>query len=51
MCYGTGKNVHLNTDRRECENCQGTGICPGCGGTGRGRRTLAYLLRLIFRRL
>lgn len=29
-CYGTGKNIHLNSDRTECEVCSGTGICQYC---------------------
>ncbi len=34
MCHGTGKNVHLNSDKVDCEKCGGSGICPACGGTG-----------------
>jgi hypothetical protein len=36
MCYGTGTNVHLNSSRPDCERCNGSGICPSCGGRGSG---------------
>ncbi len=31
-CFGTGKNVHLNSDRLECEECGGSAICQYCKG-------------------
>ena len=31
-CYGTGKNIHLNADRSECEECAGTAVCQYCKG-------------------
>jgi hypothetical protein len=34
-CYGSGRNVHLNSERQFCEKCGGSGVCPGCGGDGR----------------
>jgi hypothetical protein len=37
MCHGTGKNVHLNSDRVDCEMCNGSGVCPTCVGTGQSR--------------
>ena len=29
-CYGTGKNIHLNSDRSECEECHGSAVCQYC---------------------
>jgi hypothetical protein len=29
-CFGTGKNVALNSDQERCPHCKGTGICPTC---------------------
>lgn len=34
-CYGSGTDLHLNSDKPACESCQGTGKCPACQGTGR----------------
>lgn len=33
-CYGTGKNLKLNSDREKCDYCHGTAICSHCRGTG-----------------
>jgi len=33
-CYGTGKNLKLNSDREKCDYCRGTAICAYCQGTG-----------------
>jgi hypothetical protein len=30
-CFGTGRNVSLNSDDEKCPNCLGTGVCPSCG--------------------
>lgn len=32
-CFGTGKNVALNSDEEKCPHCHGTGICPTCSET------------------
>ena len=34
VCHGSGKNIHLNSDSADCEYCQGSGVCPVCGGSG-----------------
>jgi hypothetical protein len=31
-CFGTGKNLHLNSERLECEDCRGSTICQFCKG-------------------
>lgn len=33
-CFGSGTNVHLNSDQPKCQNCAGTGTCPACNGSG-----------------
>ena len=32
-CFGSGRNVALNSDEDKCPYCHGTGICPSCSET------------------
>lgn len=32
-CKGTGERFNGNT-YVQCHRCKGTGVCPGCGGSG-----------------
>jgi hypothetical protein len=34
QCFGTGRNVALNSDQEKCPNCDGSGRCPTCSDTG-----------------
>lgn len=44
-CYGTGKNIHLNSDRSDCEECSGSAICQYCKGRQVMGPPLSYKLR------
>jgi hypothetical protein len=33
-CFGSGKDIHINSTRTECVACSGTGVCPACHGEG-----------------
>ncbi len=33
-CFGSGKDIHINSTRTECAACGGTGVCPACHGEG-----------------
>lgn len=35
-CYGSGVNVHLNSEDNECPSCHGTRKCVERAATGRG---------------
>ncbi len=45
-CYGSGRNVHLNTEGDICERCKGSGKCTNCGGVRTGFH-LGDLLRKL----
>ncbi len=34
-CFGSGVNVHLNSEENECRSCHGKRKCVDCAGTGR----------------
>jgi DnaJ-class molecular chaperone len=34
LCFGSGKNVRIDSIPVACENCNGLGLCPTCNGDG-----------------